>query len=299
MKALLGFALLVSTLSVHAQSYVLQMNGTLLTQDAEGRVYDLNQFVNPNNIVGRGKNWLLDRQQLVTTISNKGFVFKKTDMKGPKGIKAYGDSWFISDKGEMNVVTREGLLFTYTLDQFKKSEVLLAGGNWLTLREGSQVSFVTIDTVKGFTYTLTPQVLAGIGLNPMNIKEKGGNYFVDSAGVLFTVDRNGLVSNKKTMGLFAANKKLGSNYLVDAKGGVRVVLDNGWMLLPNLPANMGGLNKTGTTHAWDSKGQFFTFAETAPDAEVSSSNPAVFNGVLSKLVLQPVEQVDERTLLSR
>lgn len=299
MKALLGFALLVSTLSVHAQSYILQMNGTLLTQDAEGRVYDLNQFVNPNNILSRGKNWLVDRQQLVTTISNKGFVFKKTDMKGPKGIKASGDSWFISDKGEMNVVTREGLLFTYNLDQFKKSDVLLAGGNWLTLRQGSDVSFVTIDTVKGFTYTLTPQVLAGIGLNPMNIKEKGGNYFVDSAGVLFTVDRSGLVANKKTMGTFAANKKLGSNYLVDSMGGVRVVLDNGWMLLPNLPASMGSINRTGTTHAWDAKGQFFTFAETAPDTEVTNSNPAVFSSVLSKLVQLPIEQVDERTLLSR
>ncbi|MBY0515621.1 MAG: hypothetical protein K2P81_01845 [Bacteriovoracaceae bacterium] len=298
MKKLLSVLALTTSLTAAAQSFVLQSNGVLLSIDAEAKMYDLNQFIAPTTIVAKGKNWLLDKNQLLTTIDSKGFVYKKTDSKGPKALKASGGSFFISDKNEMNVVTRDGFIFTYSKDDLiKKGEVVQSGGNWLVIKKDNILNLVTIDTVKGFTYTLAPAALAGLGLNPSLIKEKGGNYLVDSNGVLFTVDKNGLVSNKSSMGKFAGLKKNGANFLVDSFGAVRVVLDNGWMLLPTLPAKLGTISKVNSTQAWDAEDEFFIFAETAPEAELTSSNAAVFSNMLTKLIIMTSEQPDSRTVV--
>jgi hypothetical protein len=297
MKTLFGIIVLTASLSVSAQSFVLQSNGVLHSIDAEAKVYDLNQFIMPMNILARGKSWILEKSQLITTVDAKGFVYKKTGMKGPKALKARGGSWFMSDKGEMNVVTLDGMYYTYDKeDLFRKGEVVVSGGNFLVIKKDNVLSMVTVDTVKGFTYTIAPAVLSSLGLNLANIKEVGGNYFVDAAGVLFTVDKTGLIGNKSSMGKFSGLKVKGSNYLVDAFGGVRVVLNNGWMLMPNLPKKMGAITKSGTTHAWDAEGEFFSFAESAPDAEVTSTNTTVFAGVLNKLIVEPAEQIDPRTI---
>lgn len=297
MKTLFGIIALTASLSVSAQSFVLQANGVLLSIDAEAKVYDLNQFIMPLNILARGKSWILEKSQLITTVDAKGFVYKKTGVKGPKELKAKGGAWFLSDKGEMNVVTLDGMYYTYDKeDLFKKGEVVVSGGNFLVIKKDNVLSMVTIDTVKGFTYTIAPATLTSLGLNLASIKEVGGNYFVDAAGVLFTVDKTGLIGNKSGMGKFAGLKVKGSNFLVDSFGGVRVVLNNGWMLMPTLPKKMGAITKSGTTHAWDAEGEFFSFAESAPDAEVTSTNATVFSGVLNKLILEPAEQVDPRTV---
>lgn len=297
MKKLLGLALLTTSLSSFAQSFVLQTNGVLLSIDSEARVYDLNQFVAPTTLLARGKNWLLDKNQLLTTIDAKGFVYKKADVKGPKALKAQGGSWFISDKGELSIVTSQGFIFSYGKDDlFKKGEVTQAGGNWLVVKRDNVLSLVTIDVTKGFSFTLTPAMLQGLALNLSDIKEKGGNYLVDKNGVLFTIDKNGIVANKSGMGNYSNLKMKGSNFLIDSFGAIRVVLDNGWILLPNLPATLNNLTKTGTTHAWDQEGDFFAFAETAPDAELLSKDPAVFNGVLNKLINMSAEQPDPRTV---
>jgi hypothetical protein len=297
MKTLIGAIALMTSLSVSAQSFVLQTNGVLLSIDSAAKIYDLNQFVAPTMLLAKGKSWLLDKNQLVTTIDSKGFVYKKTGMKGPKKLKASGGSWFMADNGEMNVVTLDGFFYTYDKeDLFKKGTVEKAGGNFLIIKKDNALSLVTIDTVKGFTYTATPATLTSLGLNLATVTQIGGNYFVDGAGVIYTVDKNGLIGKKNDMGNFANLKVRGGNYLVDSFGGVRVVLDNGYLLLPNLPKPMGAVTKSGTTHLWDTEGEFFTVAENVADAEVTSSNPTVFTAVLNKLILQPSEQPDPRTI---
>jgi hypothetical protein len=298
MKKLLSVLALTTSMTASAQSFVLQTNGVLISINSEAKMNDLKQFFEPTALVAKGKNWLLDNNQVLTTINSKGVVSKKTDIKGPKALKASGGSFFISDKSEMNVVTRDGFIFTYSKDDLiKKGEVVQSGGNWLVIKKDNALSFITIDTVKGFTYTLAPEALAGLGLNPSLIIEKGGNYLVDSNGVLFTVDKTGVVRSRSSMGKFSGLKKSGANFLVDSFGAVRVVLDNGWMLLPTLPANLGGISKVNSTQAWDDEDDFFVFAESAPESEVTSPNTAVFSNMLTKLIIMTGEQPDSRTVV--
>ncbi len=299
MKMTLASLLLFGALQASAQSFLVENDGTLLTIDRKGFLYDLGHSVDPDDVGIRGKNWF-DNKGVITTIDMNGLVHAKPEIRLPR-LRVSGGHWAIGSRGEFVVFASNGFVYNYddSLQMFRRGQVLSSGHNWIVLREGSRgpIQLVTVDVIDGRYFVATPESLQQRGLNVRNIRVSGGNWFIDSTGVLHAVTRNGGVMSHPEHGNFMRLVSNGGNFFIDSANMTRVVMDNGLVLLPNLPMApyYGAFLRTGSQSGWTMNGTFITFAETidAADERRLGVN-AVFQRVLSNVVRMPDNQPDRR-----
>lgn len=302
MKSIFAALALVTALSAEAQSFLVQESGKLLTIDKQGFIYDLEQTVVPDDIKLKGKNWFITKNNEMTVIGGDGLVTKKVGMALPKSIKASGGSWLVGDKSEFVVVNSDGMVYSYVEPLMNKVKVLAAGANWLVIRaRDKSVHILTLDSVNGRYFAASAVMMqqGPLALNINNIRIKGNNWFTDANGILFVVRKDGGIQSKREMGIFLGATSRGGNFFIDVRGGVQVVLDNGFVALPYLPMVFGNMIKSGPNYAWNTQGDFFTFAEAAgPNEQNAATDKQALDRLLRGIIKQPMNmQIDMRSVV--
>lgn len=217
MKYLLGMVLgLGVTFSgAFAQSYLIRPNGVVLTIDAKGFLYDLNQFVLPYMVTSKGGQFYINDKRQITTVDEDGFFYRidKKEFEAPRKVDFSGANYF-SDKDSIWTIDRKGVV--YEEKEIKDlGRVEKAGGRFFTIkpRRGDGLLYTVSDAGK-------VERMIVDGLNPNDVALAGGTWFVTTQGDLYTLDNSGLVS-RFGGSLFPRGTKIykaGGNYLFTSRG---------------------------------------------------------------------------------
>lgn len=249
MKKLLLGAIALLSVNAYSQSYVVLNSGVTLTTDANGFVYDFNNFILPYKVKGQGGNFMLEDKNLVTIDAN-GLLYKKEI--NVKKIKGSGLNYFISEatfaSSKLYTIDDKGFFYELTPEGIKLKDVKIFGGNYF-VREGDMTIIRRDGTFKMIR-------LEGLDLD--KIKSFPGPYFISEAGQFFTVNDDGRIKT------FAKNfkqiKKAGGNYFIDDRGFINTITLEGELVTPVLPVgfNVKKLVHFGANYVIDSDKKIFT-----------------------------------------
>ncbi len=230
MKYLLGMVLSlgVTFSGAFAQSYLIRPNGVVLTIDAKGFMYNLNQFILPYMVTTKGGQFYINDKRQITTIDEDGFFYRidKKEFEAPRKVDFSGANYF-SDKDSVWTIDRKGVM--YQEKEIKDlGRVEKTGGRFFTVkpRRGDGLLYTISDFGK-------VERMIVDGLNPNDVAATGGCWFTTTNGDLYTLDSTGLVS-RYGGSLFPRGTKItkaGGNYLftnrglitINAKGEVSLV----------------------------------------------------------------------------
>jgi hypothetical protein len=217
MKYLLGMVLgLGVTFSgAFAQSYLIRPNGVVLTIDAKGFMYNLNQFILPYMVTAKGGQFYINDKRQITTIDENGFFYRidKDEFEAPRKVDFSGANYF-SDKDSVWTIDRKGVIYRNEEIQ-DLGRVDKTGGRFFTIkpRRGDSLLYTVSDFGK-------IERMIVDGLNPNDIVVAGGTWFLSSKGDLYTLDSTGLVSRYDGSFFPRGTKivKVGGNYLFTNRG---------------------------------------------------------------------------------
>ncbi|MFP5386429.1 MAG: hypothetical protein ACLGHN_10145 [Bacteriovoracia bacterium] len=255
MKKFLAAAIMLASMNVFSQSYIVLSNGVTLTTDKAGFVYDFNHFRLPYKVSVSGGQFLVEDEKLSTVDAN-GFLYEK-DFKVDDEVKGKGLNYFIMDNNNLVTIDSNGFYYEYDEDArsiFKKATTF--GGNFfvatINKRKG-QYELYTINE-KGNYFKVDVE-----GLNPENISYAGGKYFQTQDGVTYTVSKDGFVFAKPEIQVGSV-VKAGGNFLIDSTNKIFTISDDGLLILPVLPLNIKveTITKVGSNYMIDSEGRLFT-----------------------------------------
>lgn len=251
MKKILALGLTVLSMNVFSQSYLILNNGTTLTTDKAGYVYDFSNFVMPYKVTLNGGSFFLEEDKLVT-VNDQGFLYRP-DFKVKKA-KGKGSNYLLDDKLGLVTITSQGTYYTYDKDAAVK-KIATFGGNFFTVVADSKRKIVDLYTVDSKGGYFKPTLAE---LNPAQINQIGGNYFTTERGTTFTVSKDGFVFPKTNLVAGVIVKK-GGNFFVNSLGSLFTVSDDGLLLLPILPGNLVPANivKLGANYMIDNAGKIF------------------------------------------
>lgn len=216
------------TLSSFAQSYLIFDNGTVITLDREGFIYDLGHYVFPNKVSFNRGHYYFEDNKILTTIGSDGTLYRKFEIL-PEVIKVSGSNYFISEKGELFTVDYKGQLKVITYEALL--QVKHFGGNYFFVPNEMDSNLLDLFVVN------LDGVLLKIETDPIqasSISQIGGQYFMLSNGDLYTVGASGeLVKNTEyRVGVIV---KDGGNYFVDSSGTIFTISIIGELKIPSVP----------------------------------------------------------------
>lgn len=274
MKKFLAAGLLLTSINVFSQSYLILNNGVTLTTDKNGFVYDLGSFYLPYKVSINGGQFFVEDKNLVTVdesglLYEKGFKVKKINGKGL--------NYLFNDDDDLITIDSKGFFYEFKEKIFKK--VTAFGGNFFLIKPENRRPDVDLYTVnsKGNYFKITiPE------LNPADINYVGGTYFQTSNGSTFTVSKDGFVFLKKQFKV-GVIVKAGGNFFIDSAGMIFTVSDEGFLLLPTLPANfkVNQIQKVGANYMIDSSGRLFIVTKSGTIFERSVSHDLKNTKILS------------------
>lgn len=239
-----------------AQSYLIMDNGSTLTTDKSGFIYDFGHYAYPHKISLKGGVFFIEENAILATIDENGMLYRKYEYI-PEKILGKGINYFLSNEGELYTIDRKGAVKIKKEEDFKR--VTHFGGRYfLVARDDGMVEVVTISLDGEFTrhpdelIKLTDIVSLG-GAYFMNrrgvvhtinswgeilshpeqrvglIERRGGNFFTDSSGFIYTINEAGeLISPAVPFSLSVSNIiKNAANYFIDLQGRLFVVNDKG------------------------------------------------------------------------
>lgn len=298
MKNWIAAMALMGAASAFSQSYIQQTDGSLLTLGSDGSIYDFDVTIRNEDIREKGKTWILTKNGKLTTVNSNGMTFEP-EIAVPRRFKATGGSWLLGDRGELVVITSQGYAIANQDDGLKTGEIGIRGANWFVWRNGRETALFTVATATGEYFTAEGEYIRRLQIDLSNIRASGNNWIVDARGMLFVVTKEGAIMPKRELGTFFGITTKGGNYFTDSAGGTRVILDNGAVYLPYLPMDFGSVTRVGPNYGWNTRGDFFTFAETISDDEMRGTvNPDGLDAVLRKLIMKPVHmQPDPRSTI--
>jgi hypothetical protein len=250
MKKFIALGLLLGSLGVSAQSYLVLNNGVMLTTDKAGYLYDFGHFVVPYDVKINGGQFLVEKKQLIT-IDENGYKYDK-DQEIEK-IKGKGNNYVVTDKSEIITIDSKGFYYKYDKDDAIKRIEKFGGNFFVGKDEKKKNSLLYTVNSKGNYFNITlPE------LNPAEISTIGGTYFMTNRGVYFTVNKDGFVFSKKDVRAAAA-RKLGGNFLIDTTGKLFTVSEEGVLANPVLPLtlDLNKIVKTGANYMLDIEGKLF------------------------------------------
>jgi hypothetical protein len=252
MKKFLATGLVLVSMNVFSQSFLILNNGVTLTSDTAGFIYDLGRFTMPNKVSFSSGQFFIQEKKL-TTVDTAGFFYDK-EMEVKK-LKGKGLSYFINDDNHLVTVDSKGFVFEYDKDDKIFKKTIGFGGKFFMVKPDDKKPLVDLYTLndKGnyFKTTVT-------GLNPADITLLGGAFFQTKSGVTYTISKDGMVF-PKTEQKVAAIKKAGGNFFIDSANNLFTVSQEGFLILPILPANIkvSDIQKIGSNYMLDSEGRIF------------------------------------------
>lgn len=253
MKKIIAAGIMLASMNVFSQSYLVLNNGVTLTTDNSGFVYDFGHFKVPYKITHNGGQFLVEDERL-TTVDSKGFMYGK-DQKVKK-IKGKGLNYLVTDGNDLLTIDANGFFYTYGKDGKTFKKIQNFGGNFFTVRPEDKKPQVDLYTVNssGNYFKLNVE-----GLNPADITVIGGTFFQTKNGLIYTISNNGFVFSKSDIAV-GAIKKSGGNYFIDDTNKLFTVSEDGLLVLPVLPMNIkvSDVKKLGANYMIDSEGRIFT-----------------------------------------
>ncbi len=253
MKKFLVAGMMLASMNVFSQSYLILNNGITLTTDNAGFIYDFGHFRVPYKVTLNGGQFLVENQKL-STVDTAGFLYEKT-LKIEK-VKGKGLNYFINDNNNLFTIDSKGFFYEYDKDAknvFKKA--IGHGGNFFTVKPDDKKTIVDLYTINttGNYFKINVD-----GLNPADIATIGGTFFQTKAGVVHTVSKDGFVYAKPEVKV-GAIKKAGGNFMIDSANLLFTVSEEGFLMLPVLPANIkvADIQKVGANYMLDSEGRLF------------------------------------------
>lgn len=257
--------------SVFSQTYMILDNGKTLTTDEKAFIYDFGNFFLPYNITPGGRNYFFDKESLVT-ISKEGYVYTKDEKFNLKKIDHKGSNFFFyKNNKELITIDENGYVYVKSAKDFPELKyILVAKGHYFFTRHRNllklyvvnhkgefihknldnirdmkfsvlgeryfQLKDKTVYTIssEGFVYEKNNQ---NTGLQISSIVRKGGNYFIDDKGFIFTIDETGALSLPSLPDGFEISKikTYGSHFMINQDGDIFVVKDDGTIVKPYLP----------------------------------------------------------------
>jgi len=255
MKKLFVLAALSFSLNALAQSYMVLGSGVVLTVDKQGQVFDLNHFILPYKITLTGGQFFAEENRYIT-IDSKGFLYRK-DEKLPKNILGQGLNYLMTTSGRLITIDESGFFYEYDKESiFKKARSF--GGNYFLVYTDEMkgvVDLYTINSRGNFFKINLP------GLDPKNINAFGGRFFQTRDGSVSTISKDGFVFKKDIK--LTMITKAGGNFFIDSQNLIYTVADDGLLLLPSLPdgLDISRLTKIGNNFFIDVRGKLFTIDE--------------------------------------
>jgi hypothetical protein len=253
MKKFIASGLLLASMNVFSQSYLILNNGVTLTTDKAGFIYDFGHFRLPYKITASGGQFLVEDKKL-STIDASGYLFEKS----PKveKIKGKGLNYFINGDSHLFTIDTKGFFYEFDNDDKVFKKAIGFGGNFFTVKPEDKKANVELYTVTTAGNYFKVNVS---GLNPADISTFGGTFFQTRSGALFTVSKDGFVYPKTEIKV-AAIKKAGGNFFIDSANHLFTVSEEGFLFLPILPAsiNVSDIQRVGANYMIDSLGRIFT-----------------------------------------
>lgn len=251
MKKILAAGLMLASLNVFSQSYLILSNGITLTTDKTGFVYDFGHFHLPYKVSIKGQNYFVEDGKL-STVDVNGFLYEKS--LEVEDLKAKGGNFFITDDSHLFTIDSKGFFYEYEEDSKIFKKVTGQGGNYFLVKMDKKkpVELYTVND-KGNYFKMTVE-----GLNPETIVTSPGNYFQTKTGVTYTVSSEGFVFPKPTVKVGTIVKG-GGNYFIDSNNLLYTVSDNGPLILPALPAKLkvDNIKSFGANYMIDAEGRIF------------------------------------------
>jgi hypothetical protein len=262
MKIFLLSTLLLISFSAFSQSYLILNNGTTLTLDRSGHVYDFYQVHLVDQINHAGGRYFVKDNKLVT-VDVSGFLFEKD--KKIEGVKARGSNFILLEGNKIITVDSQG--FYYEYEHQAISNIINHGGNFFlskTKNDSINTDLYTVDK-KGKLLKVLIE-----GLSSSEILVFGRMYLQTTSGIIHTVSKYGAVTtyNKLDIGKIT---KSGGNFFIDSNEKLFTVSDEGVLLTPPLPIGLkvSEVQKAGGNFFIDSSGRLFTVDEAGSLSEQS------------------------------
>lgn len=256
MKMLLVSLVLGFLTQASAQSYLIMDNGSTLTTDKSGFIYDFGHYAYPHKISLKGGVFFIEENSIIATIDENGMLYRKYELI-PEKIMGKGINYFLSNEGEIYTIDRAGAVKIKKDEDFKRA-THFGGRYFLVARDDGMVEVVTInldgeftrhpeelikltDIVslggsyymnrRGVVHTINSwgEIISHEGQRVGLIERRGGNFFTDSSGFIYTVSREGeLISPAVPLTLSVSNiVKNASNYFIDLQGRLFIINDKG------------------------------------------------------------------------
>lgn len=253
MKKYLVAGMMIASMNVFSQSYLILNNGITLTTDNAGFIYDFGHFRVPYKVTLNGGNFLVENQKL-STVDTAGFLYEKS-LKVEK-VKGKGLNYFINNDNELLTIDAKGFFYKY--DKDAKSVFMKAigyGGNFFIVKPDDKKNIIDLYTINSTGNYFKIDVA---GLNPADIATIGGTFFQTKAGVVHTISKDGFVYAKPEVKV-GEIKKAGGNFLIDSANLLFTVSEEGFLMIPVLPAKIkvADIQMIGSNYMLDSEGRIF------------------------------------------
>ncbi|MGE3608769.1 MAG: hypothetical protein AB7I27_04200 [Bacteriovoracaceae bacterium] len=251
MKVSLVLILLSISLNLSAQSYLIMENGIIVTTDKDGFAYDPGQFTYPDQVTLKGGQYYVENANVIVTIDETGVLFRKYEVI-PDAILGKGINYFLSTKGDLYTINKQGNVDIVNNLIFTRAKNF--GGSYFTVVDEVESSMEI--------YTISEDGKAQkieTELRPRDIVAYGGNYFMTTRGVVYTVSSDGLLASHPEMRIGIIIKK-GGNYFTDSSGILYTVTQEGVLKMSGLPMTLrvSAISKLGSNYFIDLGGRFYT-----------------------------------------
>ncbi len=250
MKMLLLLLSLGFFTQASAQSYLIMNNGSTLTTDKSGFIYDFGHYAYPHKISMKGGVFFVEENSIIATIDENGMLYRKYEHI-PEKIKGKGINYFLSSEGELYTIDRTGGIKIKVQEEFKRASHF-GGRYFLIAQEDGFVEFVTINLDGEFTRH--PEMKMKL----TDIVSLGGSYFMNRRGVVHTINSWGEIEAKtgERVGII---ERRGGNFFSDSSNFIYTISENGELITPAVPMNLSISNivKNATNYFVDLQGRLF------------------------------------------
>lgn len=276
MKKFIVAGLMLTSMSVFSQSYLILSNGITLTTDNVGYIYDFGHFRLPYKISVAGGQFLVADQKL-STVDSSGFLYEKL-MKVEK-IKGKGLNYFINDKDHLVTIDTNGFYYEFDKEDKVFKKTIGFGGNFFLVKPENRKPLIDLYTVNSTGNYIK---ISLDELNPADITKIGGTYFQTMSGVIYTVSKDGFVFAKTEVKV-SDIKISGGNFLIDSESRIFTVSEDGFLTSPVTPVNFKAseIQQVGANYMIDSEGRIFLVDKTGTLVERTISHDLKNTKILS------------------
>lgn len=251
MKRLMLAALATLSLNAFSQSYIIMENGITITTDNSGFAYDFGHYAFPQKVTLKGGQYFVEEGTILATIDENGLFFRKYELI-PEKIKGKGINYFLSEEGALYSIDKKGYVKVTENELFKRA--VNFGGNYFTVMnpETQLVDMYTVDAMGVVARAEVPS------LKMKDIIAYGGSYVMNNRGVVFTIAANGTVTSQDDIRVGIITKK-GGNYFTDSSGYMFSISEQGQLKMPTLPLTLrvSSMHKLGSNYFIDLGGKLY------------------------------------------